>query len=1772
MTQFSLMKNVCMATFVWVVLACAQGRTATLIVTNINDSGPGSLRQAILTANASAVPDTIHFAIPGPGVHTITLAALLPEIARPLTIDGYTQPGSSPNSLSDANNAVLLIEISGNNTFDGLIFRTGSSNSLVRGLVLNQFIRAIHFTGINAFTGANAVEGCFIGTDPAGRATKGFNSQAGVQTVGSVGNRVGGTTPATRNVIACSTGNGIQIDNAVSNVIQGNFIGVDVAGTNAIGGHSNGIFLNNAAHNTTVGGPGTAARNIIVGTGGNGIRSDNSSGHVIQGNFIGTDVTGTRLLGGWSFGVDLGTSPGGVVGGPTVSPGVPPGNVIGGGLFGIKLFNQAVVQGNLIGTDVTGTRDLGSALDGIAMDGVINCIIGGTNVVERNIISGHNRRGIAVDTVSATNLIQGNFIGTDITGVHPVPNSVSGIYLGSGRDNLIVSNLIAFNADDGITSDSTGVRNRITANSIFGNGSAIGGLAIDLGFNGVLANDPGDADSGANQFQNFPVITGVSLAGGSVTLSGALNSASNSAYRLEFFSNLSCDNGGHGEGQTFLGSTNVTTDSVGDASFLVTLAHVGGAVFTATATDTNGNTSEFSACASVAGPCVITCPSNLVVSTAPNQCGASVTFFPSTSGNCGGVSCSPPSGSLFPKGVTTVTCTAASGPNCSFTVTVNDTVGPTVTCPANIVSNVPPGQTSAVVNYPPPVVTDNCGVSSTNCSPASGSVFTLGVTTVTCIAIDTANVTNSCNFTVSVTTTNTPPIAQCRDVTTSANEDCEADVPAAAVDNGSFDPDGTIVSRNLVPSGPYPPGTNQVTLTVVDDRGGSNACSATIVVRDVTVPTVTCPGDIVTNIPRGEVAVVVNYPLPTSNDNCSATLTVSCTPPPGSQFPLGTTRVVCSVSDPSGNTNTCRFNVTANSVSLGLVWDGGGANGFWTNAANWVGNILPVNGDGLVFPTNAARTANTNTLGGPTNLAFLELSGSNYAIFGPRLTLLNGLTNLPPFLGSNAIHAPITVAGDQTWHLGPFAEKTTLSLLGDLSLASFQLTVNADNGMMQVFGDVLGAAGSQLLVTGGGQVRLFGEDTFIPEVRVTDGTLVVDGVLAGALFIEEDGTLHGSGGVPPFRSAGRVAPGGAANPGVLTVLPGSAEFLAGSTLVIDLMDAAPPGTGHDQLRVSTPPNLAGATLTVSRFFRPLIGQTFVIVTNTGSAPFTTTFVGKPEGSTFLVQNTRCRITYTGGNGNDIVLIVDGYEASGLTRIWSGDGTNSLWSNRFNWVGNTLPDQGDNLLFPPGVVASRLANTNDFPPGAVFNSITLTTPGYALRGNAVRLIDGIHGAYDTPSSLISFPILLTRPQTFTNQAAQINFFGPELDNGGHDLTVHVEGGTVLFGSSLLLHGAGGLIKEGPGVLRMAAGTDMTYLGATHVLGGVLELAGASGVTLIPGELVIGDDEGGPGSDVVRLVAQNMIANGNAVTIATSGVLDTAGRAETIGTLSGSGALIVGNSFVSEVTGVSMFSGTISGTAGAFIKSGPGTLIFTGTNTHTGLMQCQQGTFQVDGVQLAPLTRVTSGGRLQGSGLIGDLDINGSGARIAPGAGPGILTCSNYHGDGIGTATLEIELNGPVPGSGYDQLIVRGTVTLTDQTLSASLNFASSLGNQFVIINNRGSVAVIGTFTGRPENSTFTIGGEQFRISYVGGDGNDVVLTQISGIPATPPRLNIELVSPALLRLFWPTSPPGFNLEGNTNLLNTNGWLATAPPPRVVGTNNVVTNGVTELQKFYRLKKD
>ena len=628
----------------------------TFTVTNTNDSGPGSLRQAMLDANnaTSTPPDTILFKIPGAGPFTIAPLTPLPTLTHATIIDGYSQPGTQKNSLAYGDNAVIEIQLSGGNvsSADGLAIAAGGST--VDGLSITGFANGIHLTGSGS---GDLIDGDWLGVTPSGGGSG--DSGSGVFLDGVTAATIGGTSTAARDIISAS-GAGINGSNATAALIQGDFIGTDPTGTFSLG-NGNGVSLTGSP-SATIGGPATGAGNLISGNYSNGIQLNDSvsaliernligtnvtgtaalgnsgagilaapnpeftatddlilknvisangggigfttsTNNVIQGNFIGTDVTGTHPLGNGGAGIGMTDSGDNTIGGTASGAG----NVISANGIGIQatseIFGDNLIQGNKIGTDVTGTVAMGNATIGVDTFDESGNTIGGTTAAAANVISANGQDGINFgDFLGDNNLVEGNFIGTDITGTKDLGNGGHGVYVQDSSNTIGgtvkgAGNTIAYNALAGVAvvdnynGPTTGVE--ILSNSIFANQK----LGIDLGDDGVTPNHPGGPTSGPNNYQNYPVLLAAVTYNGRTYIKGTLNSAPSASFTVQFFSNPTADPSGYGQGQSYLGQGTVTTDATGNASFQFSFATVvsSGQVISATATDSGGDTSEFAA-------------------------------------------------------------------------------------------------------------------------------------------------------------------------------------------------------------------------------------------------------------------------------------------------------------------------------------------------------------------------------------------------------------------------------------------------------------------------------------------------------------------------------------------------------------------------------------------------------------------------------------------------------------------------------------------------------------------------------------------------------------------------------------------------------------------------------------------------------------------------------------------------------------------------------------------------------------------------------------------------------------------------------------------------------------------------------------------------------------------------------------------------------------------------------------------------------------------------
>ena len=533
--------------------ALALGNTYT--VTSTADAGAGSLRQAITDANGNPGADTIAFGIVGTGPHTITLASALPEITDAVTIDGYTQSGASPNTrpVGEGLDTVLQVVVTANAT--SICFVSTASNVTIRGLVIHRCTTApIVLTGAGT---NNVVAGNYLGTMPDGATLPvNGNVSSGVHISGQTGARVGGLVPADRNLLAGFNFGQVQISGGSGHVVQGNLIGMKASGLETLGslGDSSRGVAATAGSGLVVGGASPAARNVF-GRLFAAIEVGNTAQAIIQGNLVGLDVTGQNvIIQGQAF-LDgsLGVSFYSSAAGTEIL-----GNTLGGYYQGVSVSTGTpVIRGNFIGTDATGTLDLSVQHRGINVQGATGAIIGGIGAGEGNLIANSGRTAgpaAGVAVVDGTATIRGNSI-------HSTRSAV-----------------------------------------IFGDAPPADVLGIDLepAFNGgVTPNDPGDGDSGANGLQNFPLLSSAAPNGpqGSGTrVVGTLNSTASTTFDLDFYGICNLRPQDLLEGKEYIGSIQVTTDGSGNAAFDEVLRDDDrrGTSVTATATDPTGNTSEFS--------------------------------------------------------------------------------------------------------------------------------------------------------------------------------------------------------------------------------------------------------------------------------------------------------------------------------------------------------------------------------------------------------------------------------------------------------------------------------------------------------------------------------------------------------------------------------------------------------------------------------------------------------------------------------------------------------------------------------------------------------------------------------------------------------------------------------------------------------------------------------------------------------------------------------------------------------------------------------------------------------------------------------------------------------------------------------------------------------------------------------------------------------------------------------------------------------------------------
>ncbi len=542
---------------------------ATITVNSTADPGASgicTLRDAITAADSNAAingcvageaspADTIAFDIPASDANcnvtthvcTIAPSSQLPDITEALVIDGYSQPGASANSLAvgDDGRVLIRLDVSNISGGSGLQLTSGSDGSSVMGLCIVKPDDANNMGYLMKVIGnGTTVSGNFIGVEPDGATLSASQVTFAALWIQGSSNTVGGTTSAARNLIANSVADAIDLARS-SNIVEGNYIDLDATGS------------------------------VGIGNAGTGVNTNGNGDQVISSNVIGAWQAQALAITSNAF------NPGAIT-----------------------------VQGNYIGTDATGMVALaGIGNYGILLDGSDGAMtIGGSTPGAGNLVRAASF-GIYVHGLSTAGMlpvIQGNHIGVSLDG-QPLPIGASGIFIDSGGDigsgsggliggtNAGEGNVIAFSGTSGITVAQNGVGWTLLGNSIYANG-----FGISLGGSDTpTPNDTNDADTGPNDLQNYPVLgAGVVGPATTVQVSGSLNSEANKTYRLEFFANAGCDASGHGQGKIFVGSATVSTNPNDVAFGSIPLTTPDDRhVITSTATDPEGNTSEFSDCA-----------------------------------------------------------------------------------------------------------------------------------------------------------------------------------------------------------------------------------------------------------------------------------------------------------------------------------------------------------------------------------------------------------------------------------------------------------------------------------------------------------------------------------------------------------------------------------------------------------------------------------------------------------------------------------------------------------------------------------------------------------------------------------------------------------------------------------------------------------------------------------------------------------------------------------------------------------------------------------------------------------------------------------------------------------------------------------------------------------------------------------------------------------------------------------------------------------------------
>jgi fibronectin-binding autotransporter adhesin len=840
-------------------------------------------------------------------------------------------------------------------------------------------------------------------------------------------------------------------------------------------------------------------------------------------------------------------------------------------------------------------------------------------------------------------------------------------------------------------------------------------------------------------------------------------------------------------------------------------------------------------------------------------------------------------------------------------------------------------------------------------------------------------------------------------------------------------------------------------------------------------------------------------------------------------------------------------------ASTTATWTGA-VNNLWSNGGNWsgLGGAAPVAGDDLIFPSGASNLSTSNDIAAGTSFNSITISGSGYTLAGNSIALAAGNLSDTNTSGSNTISLAISMSATRTFSVNNSGETLTVSGVisgaggliknggsGKLILSGANtysgattinvgtLSISADNNL----GTAPGSPTAGQLTFNGGTLATTANFTLDANRGIalssaatidvaTSTTLTYNGIVAGANALTKSGTgALVLGGVNTYSGTTEVAAG------VLNIRNASALGTTGNGTTVDanasLQLQGGIAVGAEALTLNNAGvSGAGAIENVSGINSWSGTISLAGASTIGSTSGTISVSGNIDNATFgLTVGGAGDTTLSGVISNTGALTKSGTGTLTLSGVntFSGNTTISAGTLKLG-VANAIPDgagKGDLVMNPSsGTATFDLGGFSETINGlsnsgagssVVDNSASSTTPTLTVGGNNVT--STFSGVIQNTAGTLA----LTKTGTGTLTLSGANAFDGSTTINAGSLSISADnnlgaapgsatagkltfgGGSLATTASFTLNSNRGIAFNSTGTIDVASSTTLTYGGIAAGSGGLAKSnAGTlilSGANTFSGATTIN-------AGTISIAADNNLgtAPGSAVT----GQLTFGGGtlATTVSFTLNSNRGIAFNSTatIDVASSTTLTYGGIAAGSGGLTKTSAGILVLNGNNTYTGTTTVSAGTVLVNGSQSSSAVSL-NGGTLGGVGTVGTNTSTSSGGTVSPGSSPGILNTSDVNWS-TGSPTFSIELNGTSAGTGYDQLNVTGTVNLSGATLNGSVGFAPATGTTFTIINNDGSDAVTGTFSGLSEGATVTLSGQTFTISYVGGTGNDVVLTRAS----------------------------------------------------------------------------